>query len=948
MREDFLDTQFLDTKSEDGKEDFSDFLKNSKFVLKSTEDGDSLFFIEYNNERINSYEIEKIVKSKSVKLTDFELKFLEYISLCYGTVQTILKVREKDFDELFLRIADTGFNFYIDEKKYFFEEKNFKFDIKIFLDKNSNVSINFEKDYVIIFGEKNGFLVEGDKITILKKSVPISFFKEVYFGKSKIDVLRFIEIKKALLEKLKDDNVTIEQSVLNIFDKDKIEKVCDMVLKVETTQYFIIGELHYKILNEFFKVKNYRYDENSTIEKPVEIKTVLEDNTLITYLCDQSLSEFILEDIFYDLKRSNAIDLDRNPFLFKIPIGQLEVFLEKILPKLKENFEVLFKDGVDMKIQKEKIGFLLNTNLKKSLDLFEFDIKFKLKDKVFTIADIRKLISDGKRNIKFDDGTTITIENIRDLYKWIEFLKNFEFKSSTQKYNVSQNTILELDEFLKGFENVSVKSNDEYKNFIKEVDTKKPIEEISLPKLKDYEFRNYQKEGIFWLEFLKKYSFGGILADEMGLGKTLQTLALLNINKEKTHIVLCPKSLLFNWENEIKKYFPNMTCLVIYQNSKKREELIKKANDYDIIITSYSILQKDYKVYFDNNIEFNYMILDEAHYIKNMKTRSNKAVKTIKSMRKVILTGTPLENRLEELYGLFEIIMPNYLGTYNEFRRDFSAKIERNDKVSLEILQSKIRPFILRRTKDEVLKELPKKQEQIVFNEMTNRQSIIYNEILNRVKQDTEKIIEDNGRTGKAKIQILSALLRLRQVCNHPKLLDHKLEDEDMSAKVEQFEELLLETIESENKVLIFSQFTKMLDILENRLKENNILYERLDGTTKNRQEVVDNFNNDKKIKVFLISLKAGGVGLNLTSASNVFIYDPWWNPQVENQAIDRAHRIGQKKTVNVYKFITKNSIEEKILKLQERKANLFENIVKEDNDFIKNLEWDDLLELFD
>ena len=948
MREDFLDTQFLDTKSEDGKEDFSDFLKNSKFVLKNTEDGDSLFFIEYNNERINSYEIEKIVKSKSVKLTDFELKFLEYISLCYGTVQTILKVREKDFDELFSRLKDTGFNFYIDEKKYFFEEKNFKFDIKIFLDENSNVSINFDKDYEIIFGEKNGFLVEGDKITILKKSVPISFFKEVYFGKSKIDVIRFIEIKKALLEKLKDDNVTIEQSVLNIFDRNKIEKVSDMVLKVETTQYFIIGELHYKILNEFFKVKNYRYDENSTIEKPVEIKTVLENNTLITYLCDQSLSEFVLEDIFYDLKRSNAIDLDRNPFLFKIPIGQLEVFLEKILPKLKENFEVLFKDGVDMKIQKEKMGFLLNTNLKKSLDLFEFDIKFKLKDKVFTIADIRKLISDGKRNIKFDDGTTITIENIRDLYKWIEFLKNFEFKSSTQKYNVSQNTILELDEFLKGFENVSVKSNDEYNNFIKEVDTKKPIEEISLPKLKDYEFRNYQKEGIFWLEFLKKYSFGGILADEMGLGKTLQTLALLNINKEKTHIVLCPKSLLFNWENEIKKYFPDMTCLVIYQNSKKREELIKKANDYDIIITSYSILQKDYKVYFDNNIEFNYMILDEAHYIKNMKTRSNKAVKTIKSMRKVILTGTPLENRLEELYGLFEIIMPNYLGTYNEFRRDFSAKIERNDKVSLEILQSKIRPFILRRTKDEVLKELPKKQEQIVFNEMTNRQSIIYNEILNRVKQDTEKIIEDNGRTGKAKIQILSALLRLRQVCNHPKLLDHKLEDEDMSAKVEQFEELLLETIESENKVLIFSQFTKMLDILENRLKENNILYERLDGTTKNRQEVVDNFNNDKKIKVFLISLKAGGVGLNLTSASNVFIYDPWWNPQVENQAIDRAHRIGQKKTVNVYKFITKNSIEEKILKLQERKANLFENIVKEDNDFIKNLEWDDLLELFD
>jgi SNF2 family DNA or RNA helicase len=510
---------------------------------------------------------------------------------------------------------------------------------------------------------------------------------------------------------------------------------------------------------------------------------------------------------------------------------------------------------------------------------------------------------------------------------------------------------MELDEFLKSFDKTKLTSNAEYKEIITELKEKKPIGETELPILKNFEFRDYQKEGIYWLNFLKKYNFGGILADEMGLGKTLQALSLLrmNIGENKTHIVLCPKSLILNWKAEAKKYYPELKVLVISQNSKKREEYIKQSHDYDIVITSYSMIQKDYKIYLDNEIKFEYMILDEAHYIKNIKTQSNKAVRIINSNRKVILTGTPLENNLTELYGTFEIIMPGFLGTPTEFRRDFISKIERNNRIALEILQARIRPLILRRTKKEVLKELPEKQEQIVYNEMTNKQSIVYKEILNRVKADVEETIEKEGeRSGKSKIQILSALLRLRQICNHPQLVDPKLNEEDMSSKLNQFNELIDEIVEGGEKVLVFSQFTKMLDILQKSLEGKNIEFVRLDGSTKNRQEVVDNFNEDKKIKVFLISLKAGGVGLNLTSASSVFIYDPWWNPQAENQAIDRAHRIGQEKTVNVYKFITKNSIEEKILKLQERKGNLFDNIVTENTEFIKKLEWEDLLELFD
>jgi SNF2 family DNA or RNA helicase len=268
--------------------------------------------------------------------------------------------------------------------------------------------------------------------------------------------------------------------------------------------------------------------------------------------------------------------------------------------------------------------------------------------------------------------------------------------------------------------------------------------------------------------------------------------------------------------------------------------------------------------------------------------------------------------------------------------------------IALEILQAKIRPFILRRTKKDVLKELPEKQEKVVYSEMTNKQVAMYNELLNRVKKDAFNLVKKQG-FDKSRIQILSALLKLRQICNHPALLDSSFKgEEDISGKFDQFLELLAQVIDSDEKVLVFSQFTSMLDIFETELKNMGIVYLRLDGSTKNRQDVVDRFNDDDTVRVFLISLKAGGVGLNLTAASSVFLYDPWWNPMVEQQAKDRAHRIGQTKNVTVYKFITKNSIEEKILKLQERKGNMFDNLVTEDNGFIKRLEWEDLMELFD
>ena len=669
---------------------------------------------------------------------------------------------------------------------------------------------------------------------------------------------------------------------------------------------------------------------------------------MIQYISDNTISE----DVFREIFEGTRIRFNQNPkspFTLMLPISYLELFLAKIIPRIQDQFQIEYKDGIPIRLADGNVRFEVESNLKSRLDLFEFKVKFKIEDEYFDLDFLKDLMQKNKKFVQLKDGSMVNIENIREINKWIEFLKRFDFKKTDNVYKTETEVALELDEFLKDFKDKQhVTSNEEFKHMIQELKEKKPVSKVVIPEVVDNILRDYQKDGVYWMHFLKKYGFGGILADEMGLGKTIQSLTLLAMDTENTHIVICPKTLIHNWDNEIKKYFPGKKVLVVAGDTEKRKKLIKTIKNYEIVITSYSMLQKDYREYLENKCKFGYLVLDEAHYIKNMKTLSAKAVRLIDCKNKILLTGTPLENNLDELYATFDLILPNYLGNKLEFSRDFASKIERNNMIALEILQAKIRPFILRRTKKEVLKELPDKQEQVVYSEMTNKQTAIYGEVLNRVKMEVNELIEKQG-FDRSRIQVLSALLKLRQICNHPTLVDKSfVGEEDLSGKYNQFLELLTEVIESGEKVLVFSQFTKMLDIFEAELTRQGITFVRLDGSTRNRQELVDQFNEDDSIKVFLISLKAGGVGLNLTAASSVFLYDPWWNPMVEKQAMDRAHRIGQTKKVNVYKFITKNSIEEKILKLQERKGNLFENLVSENSGFIKKLEWEDLMDLFD
>jgi SNF2 family DNA or RNA helicase len=946
----FFDTSILNQQKEEGK-NFEKDVSKLEFHLRE-QNGFYYFFCEINNDRLTVSELKQLLEyNKSTPfLSEHDALLIDYISNRLGMIQTMYKIIN-DLDLILSHLKGTSFKVFINDMPVSFSKDIVKLHISLKFDEQSNIELTIEDEGEFIHSLERGYFLSKGVFYSLPEVLPVRFYKEIFTGKNKFSVEQFFSLKDTLFKQLSQvHHLTYSKDVENLANLKTEKKVAPYILEIGKTTHFITLNFKYKIGEEYFDVSDYVYAETiNWLDKPKKIKIVKEDDVLVEYQADTSISEDFFRELFAGTRIRPQFN-SKTPFSLMLPIGYLELFIKEILPKAEKIYTIEYKNGEKLRLTDGNVKFEVETNLTKRIDLLEFKVKFRIEDEYFDLDFLKDLMQKNKKYVQLKDGSTVNIENIREINKWIEFLGKFQFKRSENKFVAKSQAALELDEFLRDFKEKYVYSNEEYKNIIQELKERKPIEKIELPKEIDSKLRDYQKEGIYWMNFLKKYNFGGILADEMGLGKTVQALTVLYMNKEDLHIVICPKTLMYNWENEVKKFFPELNVLVIDGTSQRRERKIRsiKHSKYNLVITSYSMLQKDYSIYCEEEIEFGYKVLDEAHYVKNMKTLSAKAVRLIQAKNRILLTGTPLENNLEELYGTFDLIMPEYLGNKLEFRREFVSKIERNNMIALELLQAKIRPFILRRTKKDVLKELPEKQEQIVYNEMTNKQVAIYNEVLQRVKAEAYDLIEKQGWE-KSRIQILSALLKLRQICNHPQLIDSTFKsDVGLSGKYEQFLELLDEVIDSGEKVLVFSQFTSMLDIFEKDLKQKNISFLRLDGSTKNRQEIVDKFNEDKSIKVFLISLKAGGVGLNLTSASAVFLYDPWWNPMAEQQAIDRAHRIGQTKRVNIYKFITKNSIEEKILKLQERKGNMFENLIVEDGSFVKKLEWEDLMELFD
>lgn len=457
--------------------------------------------------------------------------------------------------------------------------------------------------------------------------------------------------------------------------------------------------------------------------------------------------------------------------------------------------------------------------------------------------------------------------------------------------------------------------------------------------------REYQKIGYRWLRTLDSYGFGGILADDMGLGKTIQVIALLlhEASREKPglSLIVCPASLVYNWENEFHTFAPALKVLPITGTAAEREELLKHTDKEDVLITSYDLLKRDVTLY--EGKEFRYQIIDEAQYIKNAVTQSARAVKSIDAKARFALTGTPIENRLSELWSIFDFLMPGFLFSYQKFKKEYELPIVRDQVQSaLSNLHRLIGPFILRRLKQDVLKELPDKLETEVYSAFEKEQKELYTASAYRLKEELKRA---DGAFGGNKLQILSELTRLRQICCDPHLCYENYNGG--SAKLETCMDLVKNGVEGGHKILLFSQFTSMLEIIEKRLKKEEIRYYVLTGATpkEERLHMVNSFKDDE-IPVFLISLKAGGTGLNLTAADVVIHYDPWWNVAAQNQATDRAHRIGQEKQVSVFKLITKGTIEENILRLQKSKKDLAEQVITEGTVSLSSLTREDLLGL--
>lgn len=458
--------------------------------------------------------------------------------------------------------------------------------------------------------------------------------------------------------------------------------------------------------------------------------------------------------------------------------------------------------------------------------------------------------------------------------------------------------------------------------------------------------RHYQEVGYRWLMTMSCMSFGGILADDMGLGKTVQIIALLLANREKLRevpaLIVAPASLVYNWESEIRRFAPTLHVCSLSVSVAERQKLMEK-KDIDVFLVSYELLKRDVEQYRERS--FSFFVIDEAQNIKNHHTKVSKAVKSIAANCRFALTGTPIENQLSELWSIFDFIMPGLLGKYEEFRERYEVPIvQKRDDVALEQLKKIVQPFMLRRLKQDVLKELPEKVETIVYSKMEPAQREIYIANLQNVL-DNLKSKKNVGKQNE-RLEVLAELIRLRQLCCDPALL---YEDyQGGSAKMETCLELIRNVIQGGSKVLVFSQFTAFLNRIKEQLNQMEIESYLLVGTTpqNKRSELVQRFNETDEAKVFLISLKAGGTGLNLTAANVVIHVDPWWNAAAQNQATDRAYRMGQKKAVTVFKLITKDTLEEKIYELQMQKAALSTSIMGVDGMMPPNLSREELLEI--
>lgn len=771
------------------------------------------------------------------------------------------------------------------------------------------------EDFNGICGYRDVYLINDDSIQLIKLDNE---------GKA----LQFI---KSCLNK---DKLLLSKKDVNDFNK---------YLFNDIKKYFDINGVNLS----GFKIDDEVLTLYGDIDEYEQVKVYLESKqngqTFYSFAHDgfsTSMNFDLIENYLKEI--GNFIDYNEHCAYLSLDSEKTYHFLNQGLPFLANYCEIMVSDGLRKIGRKSQFSITVGVSIENDLltiDIDSVDIPSQ------ELTDVLNAYHRKKKFHRLKSGKLLYIES--DELEELDNLMN--------DYHLNANMIndghLDMNVY-RAFSIDSKADNSKYLVFNRSdvfknvIDNFKNTQKQTFALSKHYQkiLRDYQKFGYQWLRMITSYGFGGVLADDMGLGKTLQVIALLDECRadNKTSLVISPSSLLLNWQDEIYRFSPNLKCKCVHGNLKKRKMAINTFNEVDVLITTYDYMRRDYKLYED--YEFEFIILDEAQYIKNPKTKNASAVKSLNSKHRFALTGTPIENSLAELWSIFDFLMPNYLFNYHYFQSTYETPIVKNQDEEKQLeLKKLISPFILRRNKRDVLKELPDKIEKTMLLEFSEEENKLYLANLMQVnkelqeKMDYEKI---------DRIVVLAMLTRLRQICCEPRLLyDNIL---PISSKLEACLELIRNFQGNNQKVLLFSSFTSMLDLISDELAKQQISHYKLTGATskEKRHQLVEQFQSDDTT-VFLISLKAGGTGLNLTAAEAVIHFDPWWNMSAQNQATDRAYRIGQKNVVTVYKLVMKNSVEEKIMELQNKKKNLADTFVENNEGNITNMSTAEIMNLF-
>ena len=843
-------------------------------------------------------------------------------------------------DEIYDLLKDKKVNYAYDYTNYKLEfiEQNPKIEFELSKISEDELLLkpNIDVFKLAIFnGHKYDYLLIENKFYRCDKEFSdttlkvIKAFRENYTSEMLLRKKDLKDFYSVIMPKI-ENNVKVEGLDEEEIEKFRPEKLAVKVFLDYDNDNYLVAEVKFCYGDEEFNP----LDEKAKVKA---LRNELQENRNLNII---KKSGFML-----DVKNLRFI-LPNDELIYEFLTNDINYYMQKFEVMVTENFKT--KEVKEPKLG--SIGVKVENNLL-NIDLTKLSIspeeiqevmdKYKIKKKFYRLKDGSFLNLNENEDIEFLDKLSSGMDiNYKDL------------KDNVIKLPV--NRTLYLNELLKKFNNTKTTKNSEYKQIVENLEKDNIDEEIPLPKEVKADLRDYQKIGYSWLKTLENYKFGGILADDMGLGKTLQLLTVIESYIEKSDkdkmasIVISPSSLALNWMAESKKFTPNIKVQVISGTANERKQKITDIKNYNLVITSYDLLKRDIEKYKELNYTFKYIIADEAQYLKNSNTQNAKAIKELKAETRYALTGTPIENSLAELWSIFDYIMPGYLFQYKKFKTMYETPIVKEENQdAMAKLKMLIEPFVLRRTKKEVLTELPEKTITVLNNNMDEEQEKIYMSYLAKAKQEVADQIKVNGFE-KSQIMILAALTRLRQICCHPGLFisDYKGE----SSKLIQCMEIIEDAVSAGHKILLFSGYTSMFDIIQKELIERNIKYFKLTGSTKvsDRIKLVDDFNNNPDVKIFLISLKAGGTGLNLTGADMVIHYDPWWNASAENQATDRAYRIGQKNNVQVYKLITSNSIEEKIYELQQKKSELVDNMLSTKTSFISKFSRDEIMNLFE